>query len=250
MPPATSHGHIYHARKLTQSLAHRPVASALRRTSARRPRAAAPLAGHSAWGGACRLACSQRSVALNAATSSSSSSGFVGSPSYFASKLKTGHSYDEEAEGCYEAAAGAFAAALAASASASASAPVTTVKVTRSQRFAALIARRAESYAAARVRRASIRPSPGDLESMAAWVAEEDAAAAAAAVKLAAGRMPASRYPHLAAFLSARTGAHRGAVEGIFDALQRERALQERLPQAWQFTWDEEAHGGGALSSF
>lgn len=141
---------------------------------------------------------------------------FVGTPAYFQAK-RWHESYDEEAEGCFKAAAAAAAAR-------------------RDERLAQRLAHRAETRATARARRAQLRTGPSDMEAIQPWVSREDAAAAAAAeaVKRAAGRMSPARYPHLAAFLAAHT-----------------YGLSERLPvQAWIYTWDEEVHGGGALSSF
>lgn len=155
--------------------------------------------------------------------------GAVGSLAYFLAK-PLDQSYDEEAEGCYEAAAAEAAVSA------------------RALKAASMVQRRAESRAVARERRAALRLSIGDLEAMQPWVADEAVAAAAAAVKRAAGRMPTARYPHLQAFLAARVGAME-VVESAFEALQRERGLQARLPQAWQYTWDEEAHGSSVLSS-
>jgi hypothetical protein len=158
--------------------------------------------------------------------------GAVGTPAYFAAK-PLDLSYDEEAEGCYEAAAAEA---------------VVEAAVARAARFASLIERRAETRAAARARRAGLVRAVGDLEGgMQPWVDELAARKAADAVKRAAGRVPPGAYPHLAAFLASRTGGALGAVESVFEALQRERGLQARAPQAWQYTWDEEAHG--ALSS-
>jgi hypothetical protein len=152
----------------------------------------------------------------------------VGSVAYFAAR-PWDHSYDEEAEGCFEAASAAARAA-------------------RAARLALFNERRVASRAAARARRAALAHSLGDLEAMAPWVGEEDAAAArraAAAAKIAVGRMPTSRYPHLTALLAAREGAM-----GVIEALQRERGLQARRPQQWQYTWDEEVFDDGvALSS-
>jgi hypothetical protein len=169
-------------------------------------------------------------AAATAPGGASAAPGAVGSLAYFMAKPWDA-SYDEEAEGCYEAAAAAAAAA-------------------RAARLAQFNERRAESRAAARARRAALTRSLGDLEGMAAWVSEEDASMAALraveAAKTAVGRMQTSRYPHLTAFLAARGGAM-----GVIEALQRERGLQARRPQQWQYTWDEEVfdEGGVALSS-
>jgi hypothetical protein len=175
---------------------------------------------------ACSVAFLYPSDARAAAAARPAVPGAVGTMAYFMSK-PIDQSYDEEAEGCYEAAS-AEAAAL------------------RTSQLASFMERRAESRAASRARRAALRSSPGDLEAMAAWVDDAAAAKAAEAAKRAAARIPASRYPNLQAFLAARAGAL-DAVEAVIDTLQRERGLQARSNQAWQYTWDEEVHG--ALSS-
>ncbi|GBF99221.1 hypothetical protein Rsub_11428 [Raphidocelis subcapitata] len=132
----------------------------------------------------------------------------VGSAAYFAAKSVL-QSYDEDAEGCFEAAA---------------------------------------ARAARAARRATLRPAPGNLEgALAPWLAADaDAAAAraAAAVKAAAGRVPPHRYAHLTAWLAARADGAAGAVEAAFEALQRERGLQALPPHPWARAYDEEAHGG------
>jgi hypothetical protein len=161
--------------------------------------------------------------------------GGVGSLAYFMAKPQV-ESYDEEAEGCYEAAAAEAAAEAAAAA--------------ESARLTSALAAHAPGRAARRARRAVLRSAPGDLEAMVPWVADADAAAAADAAKRAAARVPAARYPHLHAFLAARTGSL-GIVDSVLEALQLERGLQARAAQAWQYTWDEDVHGqaGGVLGS-
>jgi len=166
-------------------------------------------------------------MAAAATATTSASRAIVGSHAYFCAK-PIDMSYDEEAEGCFE--VSAFEAHAA-----------------RATRLASFMERRAESRAASRTRRAGLRLSLGDLEAMQPWVDDAAARKAAAAVKRAAGRVPTGSYPHLAAFLAARTGGAMDAVESVIEALQRERGLQPRAPQTWQYTFDEEVHG--ALSS-
>ncbi|KAI8464157.1 MAG: hypothetical protein J3K34DRAFT_462063 [Monoraphidium minutum] len=195
-------------------------------------RARAPVAACSAFLHPSALPLPQRALAGAAA---------VGSAAYFASKPLT-MSYDEEAEGCYEAAAAEAAAA-------------------RAARAATFSVRRAEARAARAARRGALRAAsaPGALEAMPPWLepgaaaaADADAAvrAAAAAVGRAAlhGRAPAARYPHLASFLAATTGCI-DLLDGALESLTRERGLQARHVAAWQRTWDEDVHGGGALNS-
>ena len=176
---------------------------------------------HGADGAADAAAMPAAAAALDAAAAAPA----VGSAAYFAAK-PWGASYDEEAEGCFEAAAAA-------------------ARAERAGRLATYMERRAESRAAARPRRAALRAAVGDLEAMAPWVDDAAAAKAAAAARAAAGRVPPGRYPHLQAFLAARGGAG-GAVEAFVESLQRERGLQARAPQPWVYTFDEEAHGCGA----
>lgn len=196
--------------------------------AARLAAAAASLAAPA--GPACSVAFLYPSAAASAASHAApAAAGAVGSLAYFLAK-PLDQSYDEEAEGCFEAAAAEAAAA-------------------RVCALAARAERRAGARAAATARRAALRAAAaaGDLESMQPWVDDGAAAAAAAAAKLAAGRMPTTMYPNLHAFLSARAGAGRDAVESVIEGLQRERGLTARRNQDWQYTWDEEVHG--ALSS-
>jgi hypothetical protein len=150
------------------------------------------------------------------------------------------YSYDEEAEGSFEEAY--------ATSSCSSELALQAYLAAQANKRAVHEARHA-AKATRRSRRASLRASLGDLERMDAWVdpstqASTSPAAAAAAAAAAGGSRRQQR----------RASASSAAVYASLlplaaEAVLKQLAASDRLPEArrpqnWQFTWDEEAHGG------
>lgn len=144
-------------------------------------------------------------------------------------------SYDEEAEGTTEE---ALAAAMT---------PMQAYMAAQAKKQAVHEARHAARVSRAS-RRATLRASLGDLEQMPPWV---DPAAAAAAVPAGSSSRPGRHQPPLP--LQGYGKLLPMAAEAVLMKLQASEHLPEaRHPQSWQFTWDEEAHGGmndGVLGS-
>jgi hypothetical protein len=141
------------------------------------------------------------------------------------------YSYDEEAEGSFEEAY--------ASSSCSSELSLQAYLTAQANKRAVHEARHA-AKATRRSRRAALRASLGDLERMDAWVEPQSTSSSRAAAADAGRRQQQRRAsaPGYASLLPL-------AAEAVLKQLHASDRLPEaRRPQNWQFTWDEEAHGG------
>lgn len=150
------------------------------------------------------------------------------------------YSYDEEAEGSFE------------EVTAAAPSPMQTYLAAQAEKHALHESRHAARVSRA-VRRSSLRASLGDLEQMPPWVEPRAAAAAAQQQRCTGSSSSVQQRLQPKVPLQGYASLLPMAAEAVLMKLQAAESVPEaRRPQNWQFTWDEEAHGGlndGVLSS-
>jgi hypothetical protein len=149
------------------------------------------------------------------------------------------YSYDEEAEGSFE------------ELTAVAGGPMQTYLAAQAEKRALHEARHAARVSRA-LRRATLRASLGDLEQMPPWV-DPSAAAATAQQQKRVSRSSLQQKLQPKVPLQGYANLLPMAAEAVLMKLHAAESVPEaRRPQNWQFTWDEEAHGGlndGVLGS-